>query len=79
MIALTTWDDIFALLDNGRPFEVTPSEPLISVVMHGGAPRPGAWREEWGQEEEGEEIACGHSEGNQLFVFRSHGKMAGWM
>ena len=58
---------------------VTPSEPLISVVIRENAPLPEAWTEEWRQEEEGDEIACGHSEGNPLFVFRSHGKMAGWM
>ena len=79
VMALTAGDDIFALLDNCRPFEVTPSEPLISVVIRENAPLPEAWTEEWRQEEEGDEIACGHSGGNPLFVFRSHGKMAGWM
>ena len=79
VMALTAGDDIFALLDNCRPFEVTPSEPLISVVIRENAPLPETWTEEWRQEEEGDEIACGHSEGNPLFVFRSHGKMAGWM
>ena len=78
-MALTAGDDIFALLDNCRPFEVTPSEPLISVVIRENAPLPETWTEEWRQEEEGDEIACGHSGGNPLFVFRSHGKMAGWM
>ena len=79
VMALTAGDDIFALLDNCRPFEVTPSEPLISVVIRENALLPETWTEEWRQEEEGDEIACGHSGGNPLFVFRSHGKMAGWM
>ena len=79
VMALTAEDDIFALLDNCRPFEVVPSEPLISIVIRDKAPLPDVWTEEWRQEEEGDEIACGHVDGYPLFVFRSRGKMAGWL
>ena len=79
VMALTAEADIFALLDNYRPFEVDPSEPTISITIRDNAPLPEVWTEEWRQDEEGDEIACGHADGNQLFVFRSHGKTAGWM
>ena len=47
VMALTAEDDIFALLDNCRPFEVVPSEPLISIVIRDKAPLPDVWTEEW--------------------------------
>ena len=79
VMALTAKEDTFTLLDNCRPFEVTTSQPLISINICGNAPLPESWTEEWRQEEEGDEIACGHMDENPLFVFRSHGKTAGWM
>lgn len=79
VIALTADEDIFALIDNCRPFEVAPSEPLIEMKIRPDATLPDDWTEEWRQEEGGDEIACGHVEGNPVFVFLSQGKTAGWL
>lgn len=77
-MSITGGEESFALLDNCRPFEVEASEPLLKFEIQDGTPLPDKWTEEWRQEEEGDEIACGHCGDKPLFVFYSRGKLAGW-
>lgn len=79
VIALAADDDIYALLDNCKPFEVAAEPPLIEMDIRRDTAMPDAWTEEWRQEEGGDEIACGHVGDDPTFVFFSHGRMAGWM
>ena len=79
VMALTAEEDIFALIDNCKPFEVTPSAPLIEIDIRRDATLPDGWTEEWRQEEGGDEIACGHVGEDPAFVFLSQGKRAGWL
>ena len=78
VMALTAEEEVFSLLGNCDPFEVAPAEPLIAMSIRSRVPLPEGWTEEWRQEEEGEEIVCGHVDGHPTFVFYSHGKRAGW-
>lgn len=79
MIALTANEEFFGLLGNYSPFEVNPSQPLIEISINRNRPLSEGWREEWRQEEEGVEIACGTMNGNPAFVFSLHGRPAGWI
>lgn len=79
VMALTAPEDTLRLLGNYSPFEVAPSQPLMEISISERRPLPEEWREEWHQEEEGEEIACGNVNGNPAFVFSSHGQAAGWV
>ena len=79
VMALTADDGIFAMLDNCRPFEVEAGDALLEMDIHRDMPMPEGWTEEWRQEEEGDEIACGHVGDNPAFVFISRGKTAGWL
>lgn len=79
VMALTAPEDVLGLLGNYSPFEVAPSQPLMEISIGGHRSLPDDWREEWRQEEEGEEIACGNVSGNPAYVFFSHGQAAGWV
>lgn len=78
ILSITAGEDTFALLDNCRPFEVEASEPLLTFDVKHDVPLPDNFTEEWRQEEEGDEIACGHCEEKPAFAFYSRGELAGW-
>ena len=78
-MSLTADDGIFTLLDNCSPFEAEAEESLLEMDIRRDMPIPAGWTEEWRQEEEGDEIACGHVGENPAFVFISRGKTAGWL
>ena len=71
--------DLFALMDNYEPFAVqsgdgdAPESPLFSLSVEHSTPLPG-FIEETRQEDEGQEILCGHDDaGSSRFNFRLRG------
>lgn len=68
--------DLFALMDNYEPFAVLfgdgdmPESPLFTLAVEHSTALPG-FIEETRQEDEGQEILCGHSaDGSSMFNFR---------
>ena len=77
--------DLFALMDNYEPFAVqsgdgdAPESPLFSLSVEHSTPLPG-FIEETRQEDEGQEILCGHSaDGSSMFNFRLRGADVGML
>jgi len=75
--------DLFALMDNYEPFAVqsgdgdAPESPLFSLSVEHSTPLPG-FIEETRQEDEGQEILCGHDDaGSSMFNFRLRGADVG--
>ena len=75
--------DLFALIDNYEPFAVqsgdgdAPESPLFSLSVEHSTPLPG-FIEETRQEDEGQEILCGHDDaGSSMFNFRLRGADVG--
>lgn len=75
--------DLFALMDNYEPFAVpsgdgdVPESPLFSLSVEHSTPLPG-FIEETRQEDEGQEILCGHDDaGSSMFNFRLRGADVG--
>ena len=72
-------DCIIKLLTNYDPFvtEATQNALFSLTVTHGG---PIQYIEELSQDEEGQDIICGHTEqGDAAFEFRFGGRTAGWL
>jgi hypothetical protein len=75
--------DLFALIDNYEPFAVqsgdgdAPESPLFSLAVEHSTALPG-FVEETRQEDEGQEILCGHDDaGSSMFNFRLRGADVG--
>ena len=75
--------DLFALMDNYEPFAEqpgvgdVPESPLFSLAVEHFTVLPG-FIEETRQEDEGQEILCGHSaDGSSMFSFRLRGSDVG--
>lgn len=83
VMALSAERNMFDMLDNCIPFEVEPCQPLLTIYVDGtntgcaGDTPPEGWKEEWRQEEEGDEIACGRIGDYSAFIFRSRGAYVG--
>ena len=72
-------DSIIKLLTNYAPFvtKATQNALFSLTVTHGG---PIQYIEELNQDEEGQDIICGHTEqGDAAFEFRFGGRTAGWL
>ena len=72
-------EKIIKLLTNYAPFitEATQNALFSLTVTDGG---PIQYVEELSQDEEGQDIVCGHTEqGDALFEFRFEGRTAGWL
>ena len=55
-----------------------PSSALLTLrVEVAEEPLPQNWSEEWRQEEDGNEIVCGHAGEHPVFIFCHHGRMIG--
>lgn len=72
-------ESIVRLLTNYDPFRTEQSnDALFSLTVAEGGPI--AYIEELRQDEEGQDIVCGHTEqGDAAFEFRFGGKTAGWL
>ena len=70
--------EFFALTGNYEPFATDEGQPLFSLhIGSGAAPE---YAEELTQEDEGQEIVCGHTaDGKPVFDFRANGEEAGWL
>ncbi len=70
---------IIKLLSNYEPFRTERSnDALFSLTVTDGGPIP--YIEELSQDEEGQDIVCGHTEqGDAVFEFRFGGRTAGWL
>lgn len=75
--------DLFALMDNYEPFAVpsgdgdVPESPLFTLAVEHSTALPG-FIEETRQEDEGQEILCGHDDaGSSMFNFRLRGADVG--
>ena len=78
VMAVQAPEVLFARLDNCLPFEVPPSSALLTLrVEVAEEPLPQNWSEEWRQEEDGNEIVCGHAGEHPVFIFCHHGRMIG--
>ena len=79
LFCVETDDSIIKLLTNYAPFitEATQNALFSLTVTDGG---PIRYIEELSQDEEGQDIVCGHTElGESVFEFRWAGKTAGWL
>ncbi len=72
-------DGILAKMANYEPFRTEQSnDALFSLTVTDGGPV--RYVEELSQDEEGQDIVCGHTEqGDAVFEFRFGGKTAGWL
>ena len=77
--------DLFALMDNYEPFAVqagngnASESPLFTLAVEHSTALPG-FIEETRQEDEGQEILCGHSaDGSSMFNFRLRGADVGML
>lgn len=72
-------DGILAQMANYEPFRTEQSkDALFSLTVTDGGPV--RYVEELSQDEEGQDIVCGHTEqGDAVFEFRFGGKTAGWL
>ena len=72
-------DNIIQLLTNYAPFVTEATQnALFSLTVTDGGPIP--YIEELSQDEEGQDIVCGHTEqGDAVFEFRWAGRTAGWL
>lgn len=77
--------DLFALMDNYEPFAVPsgdgdmPESPLFTLAVEHSTALPG-FIEETRQEDEGQEILCGHDDaGSSMFNFRLRGADVGML
>ena len=72
-------DSIIKLLTNYVPFVTKATQnALFSLTVTDGGPIP--YIEELSQDEEGQDIVCGHTEqGDAVFEFRWAGRTAGWL
>lgn len=72
-------DGILAQIANYEPFRTEQSnDALFSLTVTDGGPI--RYVEELSQDEEGQDIICGHTEqGDAVFEFRFGGKTAGWL
>ena len=70
---------IIKLLTNYAPFKTEATQnALFSLTVTDGGPIP--YIEELSQDEEGQDIICGHTEQNKaVFEFRFGGRTAGWL
>lgn len=79
VIALTADDDYISMLNNCQPFITEASEPLLTIEIEGSKPLPDGWEEDCRQEEESNEIVCGHIGERPMFIFQSVGRITGWL
>ena len=72
-------ESILAQLSNYEPFRTEQSnDALFSLTVTDGEPIQ--YIEELAQDDEGQDIICGHTEqGNPVFEFRFGGRTAGWL
>ena len=72
-------DGILAQMANYEPFRTEQSnDALFSLTVTDGGPI--RYVEELSQDEEGQDIVCGHTgQGDSVFEFRFGGKTAGWL
>ena len=72
-------ESIIKLLSNYEPFKTDISnDALFSLTVTDGGPIQ--YIEELSQDEEGQDIVCGHTEqGDAVFEFRWAGRTAGWL
>ena len=72
-------ESILGLLSNYEPFKTNISnDALFSLTVTDGGPI--SYIEELSQDEEGQDIVCGHTEqGDAVFEFRWAGRTAGWL
>ena len=72
-------ESILGLLSNYEPFRTEQSnDALFSLTVTDGGPIQ--YIEELSQDEEGQDIVCGHTEqGDAVFEFRWTGRTAGWL
>lgn len=72
-------DGILAQMANYEPFRTEQSkDALFSLTVTDGVPVQ--YVEELSQDEEGQDIVCGHTEqGDAVFEFRFGGRTAGWL
>lgn len=80
--AVSATDEVFGLMTNYEPFEVEADEAVETVfrLEVKAAEASVTYEEELRQEEEGQEIVCGHTaEGCPVFEYRWGGETAGWL
>ena len=79
LFCLEADENIIKLLSNYEPFRTEQSnDALFSLTVTDGGPI--RYVEELSQDEEGQDIICGHTEqGEPVFEFRFGGKTAGWL
>lgn len=74
-------DSLTALMTNYEPFRTSGSD-LSDELFHLGVKKSGpiGYVEELSQDEDGQDIVCGHTgQGEPVFEFRFGGKTAGWL
>ncbi len=76
--AVSGEEEMFALMTNYAPFLTDEPQDLFALsIDKGEAPD---YTEEMRQDDEGQEIICGHTEGGKyVFEFRWFGEIAGWL
>ena len=79
LFCLEADENIIKLLSNYEPFRTEQSnDALFSLTVTDGGPIQ--YIEELSQDEEGQDIVCGHTEQDDaVFEFRFGGKTAGWL
>lgn len=79
LFCLEADDGILAQMANYEPFRTEQSnDALFSLTVTDGGPIQ--YVEELSQDEEGQDIVCGHTgQGDSVFEFRFGGKTAGWL
>ena len=74
-------ESLMVLMDNYEPFltdSATGADELFMLTAAQGGPI--SYTEEWRQDDEGQEIICGHTQQDEpLFEFRWDGHTAGWL
>lgn len=77
-LSVTAGTEHFALMGNYEPFAVSAAAEPIALAIEDGAGV--VYTEELRQEDEGQEIICGHTvDGQPVFEFRWEGETAGWL
>lgn len=78
LFCVTAEAEDFRLMGNYGPFGCEAGDAVFSLTIADG--KPVSYTEELRQEDEGQEIICGHkADGRAVFEYRWQGTVAGWL